>query len=416
MIAFLVRYFLGSVWICCDADRLLAVLDQMMRDEIFYDGLHLDKEGGGHFRLYPSDARRLFASLTEREGIKIEKEEGLPPILRRYQRRWGIPIGMLLLCLILYLSSNVIWSMEIRGNETVSDVEIKEGLGSLGCRVGSFIPAMDLWQVCNRYLLMDGRLAFLSVNLEGTHAVVEVMEEKQKQQSDWEHPNDDTPSNLVATSDGQIVRYEISSGQAAVKVHQVVKKGELLVSGIVNTKKNPDNTFRLERSVARVYAQTVKEFSVSQPLLTQQTVEIEKEITEKSIIFFSQAIKLFKKGGKTPEGYDIIRERTQWTLFENISFLPTISLPIYTETVTVVRTQEREERIDQTRGREMASRMLAQSVALALLPDAQTVSYQLQEGYDEGTDSYTMTLRLTCIENIAREVPITIDGIGQISP
>ncbi len=411
MIARIVRFFLGSSRFVCPEGELLGVLDALMRAEIPYDEMRLDTSGYGHFRVFLSDRERVRAVCADYSGLRIEAESGLPHLLFRYRRRLGIPVGAFLFGLLVWMSSHVIWSMDVKGNDTVSDVVIKENLEKLGCGIGSYIPNLDLWQVCNRYLLLNDDLAFISVNMEGTVAHVEVMERQAKQSSEWEPSDDGAPSNLVAARDGQIVRYEVSSGQASVKVHDVVRKGELLVSGVVNTKKNPDNTFRLERAVGRVYARTKRQISVSVPLKQTQLVPFREETLERSLIFFSSSLKVFKKGGKIPTGYDIITEKKQWVLFRDWPILSPVSLPIFSErTVGVYRKEQTKTLSEEEAKQEAYAKLWAEHEKV--LQDTETVRYEITEGLSPDGSAYEINMWVECIENIAVEVPIQLRDLG----
>lgn len=412
MIAGPVRRLIGTAEFSCASSVLPAVLDALMREEIPYDGLRRSEDGTGFFRVSSLDRRRVEIVCAPCGGVCLCKTRGLPYLLHRYRRRFGIPLGIGLFCLLIYLSSHVIWSMDVSGNETVSDTQILSGLDRLGCGIGSYIPSLDLWQISNRYLLDDPDLVFLSVNLEGTHAHVRVMErtERDHDASDGEE-GAGMPSNLVAARDGQIVRWEVTSGQAAVQVHDVVREGELLVSGVVNTKVHPDQTFRLERAVGKVYAQTHRKIEATVPLADTQTLRGEGEVIEKTLIFFRFRQKLFKKGGKVPLKYDIITEKTQWVLFRNSAAFQPIPLPIWLVSSVRVPMTEREVLLDVDEARERAMQLLWETCD-GELRDKELLRYEITDGVTEDGLAYRAVMELDCIEDIAREVPI---GLSELS-
>jgi len=402
----LIRYLVGSVRMRCDGGRLEELLQAMMQAQIPYDSLMRDGEGNGRFRVFRGDAGRV---LQLDKGAVREGEEGLPALLWRYRYRWGLMVGGVLFALIVTLSTQVIWSMEVVGNESVSDLTILSVLKEQGCEVGSYIPRLDLWQIGNRSLERLEGLSFLSVNLEGTHAQVVVKEQAEK---DMAPSEEGAPSHLIAARDGQILRYEVRSGQAVVKVLDVVRKGDLLVSGVVNTKVRPDTTFRLERSVGQVFAQTVRPITVSVPLRERQTVHSAPILLEKRLIFFSFAQKVFEKGGKIPLGYDIIQERTQWTLPRFLPFVAPVPLPIWTESTYGAAVEEQWAVRSEEEARERCYllfwRMLAEE-----LEDKELVDYEISEQYDPDAEQFTLTARVTCIEDIAIEVPILLSELTE---
>lgn len=413
MIAELVRRLIGTAEFSCESSALPAVLDALMRAEIPYDNLRRGADGRGYFRVSSPDQKRVETVCAPQGGVHLCETRGLPYLLLRYRRRLGIPVGICLFCLLLHLSSHVIWSMDVSGNETVSDTQILAGLERLGCGIGSYIPSLDLWQIGNRYLLNDPDLVFLSVNLEGTHAHVRVMERKEREDGDSDdEEKDGMPSNLVAARDGQIVRWEVVSGQTVVQVHDVVREGELLVSGVVNTKVRPDQTFRLERSVGKVYAQTHRKIEVAVPFADTQTLRGEGEVIEKTLIFFGFRQKLFEKGGKVPLKYDIITEKTQWVLFRNSAVRKPIPLPIWLVSSTRVPLTEQKVTLDRDAARERAMRLLWETCE-AELRDKELLRYEITDGVTEDGAAYRAVMELDCIEDISMEVPI---GLSDLSP
>ena len=75
----------------------------------------------------------------------------------------------------------------------------------------------------------NGDIAWLSVNIIGTQARVELLEMQKK----GNYIPDEKPHNVVAEEAGEIVYIDSLEGDDAVKVGQYVQKGEMLISGIV---------------------------------------------------------------------------------------------------------------------------------------------------------------------------------------
>ena len=48
----------------------------------------------------------------------------------------------------------------------------REALAQLGCGIGTYIPSVDFYGICQRFLLENERVSWISVNMVGTTAEV----------------------------------------------------------------------------------------------------------------------------------------------------------------------------------------------------------------------------------------------------
>ena len=164
------------------------------------------------------------------KGVRVHiiKKTGLPFITKRYKKRSGILVGAILFFAILKLMSSYIWIIDVAGNYTVSDKEVISACESIGIREGikknSIYPKIER----EKLLLKLDKVAWASLNIEGSRLTVNISERKETYENK-------VYSNLKATTDGIITKMDIVSGTSVVKVGQAVKKGDLLVSGIVET-------------------------------------------------------------------------------------------------------------------------------------------------------------------------------------
>jgi similar to stage IV sporulation protein len=224
-------FFSGLRVLCVKKEQFVALSNEMMKRDIRYSELKAE------------DDRRSF-KMTELEYLKLKKIEnfdvfgvetrsrgGIQYVFSRYKRRYGILIGAVLFLLLSCLSTQYVWDIRIEGNDRISDAEIREDLKELGFGVGSSIKTTDFYGICHSLLLLNDGLSWVSVNMEGTYAVVKLIERSEK---DIEK-NNLTPSNIVAEIDGEIIRTESDVGQLEVKAGQTVSKGELLISGVVKS-------------------------------------------------------------------------------------------------------------------------------------------------------------------------------------
>ena len=249
---------------------------------------------------------RLLAACRE-AGICLEEasREGLPAVVSRYRRRWGLMVGAILASLLLFASSRVVWDVRISGNAALDDETVRQMLAECGLESGARLSRLDTDLIEGRLLLAHREICWVSVNLRGTTAYVELLETARGQRDEA------GAVNLVASRDGRIERIEAYDGHVLVKVGDVVRAGELLVSGAYD-----EGLFgpRVTNARGAVYARTVHTFSVDIPLDYEEKVYTGRVGREIYVKFFSKRIKVFANTGNLHTTCDIIYENGEFGL------------------------------------------------------------------------------------------------------
>lgn len=392
MILWLLNLLGGWYVLCGEGRDVVSFLNLCMQTCAPYWAYVRDETG---FRVCMR--RRVWRELAPRvEGagicITVEHEGGLPRILRRYRRRWGLAVGLLLGCGLIWLSGQFVWRIEVRGTARYAPFDVLEELEAQGFGVGSYLPAVEVNPLQNRLLLASDRFSWISVNLLGTTAQVDVVERDAPKMTRRET----APANLIATADGQITRLELRDGASVVEVGDTVRAGQLLASGIAEMR---DGGTRLMRAEGRVYATVVHHIRIEIPLAATERRYTAKRTVDRRIIFFGKTINLFKNTGIVGGSCDIIDNERIMSLFGRvrlpISLCTTTALPYVEE--AVVRTPE-------------VAQVLAE-YALRTRLDALAADRELirRTTATHCTDeAYVLDCTVWCVENIAACSPITL--------
>ena len=234
------------------------------------------------FTVSPKDFFRL-RPIAYKTGtrIKILKKRGFFRVIRPFRRRFGLALGMVLFLGLIFYSSCFIWQVEVKGCETTSSTQVLADLQELGLYIGCR-RTLDVGKIENRYLMGNDKLSWMSINIRGTTAYVEVKEKGLPVKI--EDPS--VPTNIYAARDGVILSVEDYGGTRQVQVGEPVRAGDLLVSGDWTDKYG---IRRLSHCIATVMASTERETDVSVPL----TEEI-REKTGKNKNFFAISLGKFK--------------------------------------------------------------------------------------------------------------------------
>lgn len=389
----MLNYLLGTVEILVNSTsalNLLAEMDFQCTDISIEDQtVSLRIPSYSYFK-----AKKI---LSERDILlEVKAIYGFPKILYRYKGRWGLAVGMILFTVLISLSGQFIWSVDIVGNRTVSDKEIIVALDKLGCGIGSKIKNIDFNMLQNDFLMECKDVAWIAVNMNGTCAKVEVTEIKRGSEATADM------SNVVAKEDGQINQITVINGKAQVGIGNVVHKGDLLISG-VETYREGEKTY-YSKAEGEVYAQVNRIVEVEIKEIEEKKVPTGESETEFSVNFFGFSVNLFLNSGISYEKYDTIEKNRQIVLFD------AVYLPIWIETVTYKEFDTEETKLSEM---ELRSRAVSEyrGKLAQLSREAELVSITTEHSYDNGV--YRIKGNIYCITDISESVPFSIVNESQ---
>ena len=386
----IIDYLYGEMTICFTSkDEHLKAIEIISQSGANYRNLYLN-ENILTLCCPATDGKRL-CKLFSNHNLhhQIQKQRGLYLTLRRLWARPGLCLGIIVFCTLLILSTRFVFDIRITGNEILTDEEILYELEQNGFICGSFLPKTDIEALCNRIVLHSDRISWISVNMLGTIAHVEV-----KERQDKKLPTENGQlACLVAKRDGVIVGFDCGSGTIAVNVGQTVKKGEILVNGVFESKYG----VYLQNAYGRVRARTHHTFELTIPKTEQVIVGYERIEIKKEIIFLGKSIKVFTKGGNLPTSCDTIKEEVV-----QLSLGGSLFLPIYEKTLYIERPIQK----TVTYSMEDAEKIIEERIRLQMDEIKDLVVLSFETTFTESEDGYTMKKQCVCIENIAIAVPI----------
>ncbi len=189
----------------------------------------------------------------------VKERHGLPFVISRYRARSGLAAGAAAFAIIIVIMQSFVWTVEINGLGTVSGVDFAGILEEAGVYAGAFKGNLDLQRIQRKVMQDVEEIGWMSINIIGTKAEVEIKEKDKKPKLE----NVKTPCNIKASTDGVIVSMNTKSGKAVVPVGSAVKKGQLIVSGVVE---NSLQNINFVHSDAQVTAKTTRQVAFSTEL------------------------------------------------------------------------------------------------------------------------------------------------------
>lgn len=222
------------------------------------------------------------AAEKARTSLVIEKKRGLPFYLFRYRRRTGVYAGLAVFLAGVVFCSCFVWTVDVPGSE---GRQITDTLDSLGLKPGAFRLTLNLKDIEQRALLQLPDVAWISINMKGSRAFVQYKSRK--------YPPElvpyDKPCNVKASETGQIVVLETYEGMPLVRRGDTIKKGDIIVSGIVEEK---SGALRITHARAKAIAVTSHELTASSGYTENVRKLTGKNSVLRDLLFFGLRVPL----------------------------------------------------------------------------------------------------------------------------
>ena len=388
-------FIFGYVSLSAERARAHEIMNLCMERGYVYRDLRFEGDRI-YFNCSLGTAKKL-SDVCGARGIEIVRlrERGVPSLLGRYRHRYGFFAGLALFAAIFFLSGTVIWGIKIDGNARLSEREVLTELRRCGLSVGSRKSGLDVSAIENRVLIESDEISWISVNIIGTVAEVEIREiEVEEEREQY------LASNIVAARDGQIELFEDVRGNIILNIGDYVRKGELIVSGLYDSQ---TQGIRYTDAKGRVLARTERDISVSIPFKYEKKRYTGKVFTEKYLIFFEKEIKFYTNAGNLYASCDTI------DTVEYINFFSAGELPVGVRTVKHMEyVYEDAERTPEDAER-LADYKLSCELA-ALADDGELL--RKSKVYRVTDTAYIIDCHIQRIENIAERREIKIEGLS----
>ncbi len=226
------RYIFGYVCIdvvCADIGKLLSYCAK--------DGIHIWKiKRFDTITLkiciyeYQYNDFMLIADKLHAE-VTVNSKRGVPSKLRKIKSRKFFAAGFLLFLLCVSMFTSFVTQIYIDGNEEISDIEVMRILNDADFKKGKFVHNINIKEIQQNILKNNNKLSWIWIDIKGTKAYVKV-----KERTPVPQIADSTDySNCVASTDGVIIEVMPRYGRQIVHPGDVVKEGDLLISGMSET-------------------------------------------------------------------------------------------------------------------------------------------------------------------------------------
>jgi similar to stage IV sporulation protein len=182
------------------------------------------------FRITIKNFKKL-KPIARKTGIVplITKKIGLPFILHRYRKRKGFALGLLICMVMVYILSLYVWDINLLGNSKYTADTMLQFLQEHDVYAGVQKKKVNCQEIEETIRLAYKDIGWVSAEMKGTRLVIKITETNMPAPAQKAIE----PSHMIATKDAIIKSIITRSGKPLVREGSIVKKGDILVSGIL---------------------------------------------------------------------------------------------------------------------------------------------------------------------------------------
>ncbi len=265
--------------------------------------------------------------LFQKNGVIFESsvEKGLPAIAKKLLRRPGLIAGLFSFIIISWFLSRLVWDVRITDDCSFDNEDVEEMLLSEGFSYGTFYPKTDFDSLNSRIMASYPDVAWISVNMKGNVAEVEI---RRAEHGELPAHSEGVFANVVASEDARIYLAHTDEGTSEIKDGDVVKKGDLLISGIVPMR---NGGVRFVYASGEVMADVNRSVSVKIEKYVKNNYFTGRSVTDTGVIFFKKRVNLFPNRRIKYTTYDKIEKKERLVLFGKIELPVWINKTEYRE-------------------------------------------------------------------------------------
>ncbi|GCD81797.1 sporulation protein YqfD [Parageobacillus thermoglucosidasius] len=220
----------GSVRVKAQGKGVERLINACVRNDIAVWNV---KKHGDHiatFFILLKDVRRLRVVARKSDcKLYFVGKAGFPFFCKNMLTNFGVFLGICFFLAIVFVLSNMIWGIDIKGAKPETEYRILKELKQMGVEKGALQFFIDDPETIQKKLIdRINTITWIGVELRGTtfyFQVVEKNEPKETKKTGGRY--------LVAKKEAVITDMFVEKGQPLVSINDHVTKGQLLVSGII---------------------------------------------------------------------------------------------------------------------------------------------------------------------------------------
>jgi similar to stage IV sporulation protein len=352
------------------------------------------KKPGTHalsFSMYLKDIKKIRRVVRKNDcKLRFIGKKGLPFLVQKAIYNSGFLIGAFLFLIIVTLLSNMVWGIKVEGAKPETEHLIIKELKKLGVEKGKLQFFIEDNESLQRHLeeaIND--ITWIGVELNGTTYHFEVVEKNQP-----DPPEQYSPRDLVANKTAIIKKLIVEEGKPVKAVNDLVKKGDILVSGKIG--KEGEEVYVPARG--KIYGETWYKSAVEVEITTKLNVMTGENKQKHYISIGDLRIPVWGYGKVEYKEYQTELNKRHIKFFN-------WELPIAYEKVSIRESEEITRKYTTNDAVEEAKRIGRNALEQDLDSDAEIIEEKvLRQSVNNG--KVKLEIKYNVIENIVTTIPL----------
>lgn len=228
LLKILFNYIIGYIRISIEGYYIERFINICRNDKIAIWNLKRDKNVKLELNIGIKDLRKIKKIARQTKcKVKILRKKGLPFLFNRYKKRKIFFVFLLLIVILLSISSNFIWNIQIIEEDNKKLENIQNDISDCGLTIGKLKAQINTKEIINKVRLKRDDIAWMGIELKGTNAIIKIV----KSTSKPEIIDETDYCNIVSDKQGVITKINAQNGTIAVKVGDTVNIGTPLING-----------------------------------------------------------------------------------------------------------------------------------------------------------------------------------------
>lgn len=177
---------------------------------------------------------------------KITCKKGFPFLAHRYRKRKGFFLGITICTILVYIMSLYIWDISFLGGSKYTPEALTKFLNDNHIYTGIRKSKVNCQEIEEEIRLKYKDIGWVSAEIRGTRLIIKITETNMPAPA----AKAIEPSHIIASKNAIIKSIITRTGTPLVREGDVVRKGDILVSGIVTIKADFDEVLRNQPVVA----------------------------------------------------------------------------------------------------------------------------------------------------------------------
>lgn len=304
-------WFRGYYNICFGkscAERFISLCN---KNDICMRQLYMKEEH--YYTKIPKKSYSAAEAYISKAGVEcnIVSENGFPYLIKRHRKKLVFFLCLLFFVMLLQYFTTFIWEIKINADEIYTNIQIEKYIKSEHVGIGTKKSSISCEALENALRQKYPGIAWISCEIKGSTLIVKLSETVERKDT---VPKSDKPCNIVAVKSALITDIIASKGMPVVEKGAEVKKGDILISGVINITNDYDELIETSYITAEGEVYGIVNYDYSDTFsLNEQKKEYKSTSHALRILFMDRSLTIGKK--KNSAYTDIVENTSTVKIF-----------------------------------------------------------------------------------------------------